>query len=683
MNITATHSRPLLQRIHELLGAPPPRPATARDLDLDALTTSLREGDIRLDPFSAPVAVAVASLGRSRPILTLAQDERPILLLSSFGRRVRVEEAGGVVSWLSTGELNRRLGLSQPQQEHAWCSLERFDTFGDDLNKNLSPWRNTFMLLGRERANVGAITIYAIGVGLLSLALPLAVQTLVNTVAFGQLLQPIFVLTAMLTAGLVLAAGMSGLQTWIVEVVQRRMFVRLVSDVAERLPRAHIKAFERGNGPELLNRFFDIFTAQKAASSLLLGGISALLTATVGVIVLAFYHPILLVFGLVLTFSVVALITALGRGATSSTIAESKSKYAVAGWMQEMARHPFALKMAGGSDFARERLDALSSNWLRERGAHFRVFFRQLVAALALQVVAHAALLGVGGWLVVERELSVGQLVAAELIVTAIVASLSKLGSKLETLYDLVAAADKLGALLSIPLEDTDEEGEDALDCGPMARLELRNVASEDGHIEDLSLLVEPGQRLAILSRRRPAEALIDMLFGLRAPAAGSVLVDGRDLRDISRKSLRSRLGVVRGPEVLPATIADNIRAGGRHVSASEIWSLLRVVGLEEVIRGLPRGLHTKLAPSGFPLDRLEAIRLTLARVLAGSPSLLILDGVLDALPERDRESLLLAVAEGRTTLVTTHESAIAERCEATIVLDGEAASEGPEGADR
>lgn len=666
--LSTTASSALLDRIRLITGDPPKETAS----EFESIAEFLEGCEVPHRGFRGPIGAALSSLDDNRPLLTLGAEGQAVLLMTCRGPRVRAD-IDGVTSWLNHKELATLLGLDNVQQEHEWYAIERGDFVKSGVGKNKSPWRDTLVLLRGERGNIGAIIIYAVGVGLLSLAVPLAVQTLVNTVAFGQLLQPIFILTLMLAAGLVVGAVLNGMQTWVVEVVQRRIFVRLVSELAERLPRAHIKAFDRGEGPELLNRFFDIFTVQKATSSLLLGGIGAFLTAVVGIIVLAFYHPLLLAFGVILTFTVVCTLVFLGRGATTSAIDESVAKYAVAGWLQEMARHPFSLKMTGGEEFAKRRVDELASVWLRQRGEHFRIFFRQLLSALALQVIAHASLLGIGGWLVVERELSIGQLVAAELIVMAIVVSLSKLGAKLETVYDLVAAVDKLGAVLSLPVEESeDEANRDVLRCGAAARLELNEVSTGDSFINNLSLDLKPGGSVAVRASRRRSAGIVEMLFGLRTPSAGSIKIDGQDIRDLDRASLRSHVGVVRDPEVMPATIADNIQTG-RKLSASEMWSLLRTVGLHETVRKLPAGIRTKLSPSAYPLDRIEALRLTLARVLATNPALLVLDGVIDALPESERKPFFEAVSKGRTVLIRTNEISVTKQCDECVDLTTDA----------
>ncbi len=175
--------------------------------------------------------------------------------------------------------------------------------------------------------------------------------------------------------------------------LQRRLFVRIVAEISSRLPRVSAKALQAANGPELLNRFFDVFTTQKSVASLLLGGIDALLIALVGLVVLAFYHPALLAFDIVLIIGAVIVLIPLGRGGTRSSVEESKAKYAVAGWLEEIARHPLSFKLAGGREFAKERAQDLARSYLHKRERHFRVVFRQLIGALTIEVVASVALL--------------------------------------------------------------------------------------------------------------------------------------------------------------------------------------------------------------------------------------------------------------------------------------------------
>ena len=521
-----------------------------------------------------------------------------------------------------------------------------------------SPLRRARQLLALDGQDIGVIVVYGVAIGLLSLAVPVAVQSLVNTVAFGSLFQPLVVLTALLAVALIGAAILRALQVRVAEMLQRRLFVRIVTEIGARLPRVSGTALRDANGPELLNRFFDVFTTQKSVASLLLGGVDAVLIALVGLIVLAFYHPVLLAFDLVLIIGALLVLIPLGRGGTRTSVAESKAKYAVAGWLEEMARHPLSFKLAGGEELAQRQVEKLAKSYLDKRDRHFRVVFRQLVGAFTIEVVASVALLAVGGFLVIERQLSIGQLVAAELIVTAVVASIAKLGGKVEIFYDLVAAVDKLGEILDLPLERPDGEilppgG------GPRLGLVLDEVEVESAPgVESVrvSFKVAPGERLALAGTERDTSAAIDAIFGLRAPSAGVIEMDGHDARDLSLRELRRRVALVRGTEIFPGCILDNLRAANADLTAEEAWDALTQVGLADAVKSLPEGLQTPILQDGSPLSRTQAVALTIARAVAGKPSLLILDRTLDRIDSEagvriadrlsaNRESALLVVA--------------------------------------
>jgi ATP-binding cassette subfamily B protein len=194
-------------------------------------------------------------------------------------------------------------------------------------------------------------------------------------------------------------------------------------------------------------------------------------------------------------------------------------------------------------------------------------------------------------------------------------------------------------------------------------------VSSERREVVDFDLQISPGEVVAVTGDARAASALVEHLFGLREPTSGSIRVDGHDLRDVDLSAVRERIGVVRGAEVWPATVAENLRALGRGAPMSELWRALDAVGLAAVVRELADGIHTELVPSGSPLPRLGGMRITLARALAANPSLLLLDGALDAFPPGEGAVILERLAKGRTVLVVTTDPDIASRATRRVVL--------------
>ena len=247
-----------------------------------------------------------------------------------------------------------------------------------------TPLARVWALLRPESGDIWIIFIFALVTGLLALATPLAVETLVNTVAFGRLLQPVVVLALMLLVFLSFSAALRALQTYVVEIIQRRLFARVAADLAYRLPRIEVEALDGRDGRELVNRFFDVVTVQKVSAQLLLDGISLVLGALIGMAVLAFYHPWLLGFDVVLLALIAFAILVLGRGAVSTSVKESKTKYRMAAWLEDVISCPIAFRHSGAAEFALDRADRLTYEYLSARKDHFRVLMRQIVFALAL-----------------------------------------------------------------------------------------------------------------------------------------------------------------------------------------------------------------------------------------------------------------------------------------------------------
>lgn len=566
--------------------------------------------------------------------------------------------------------------------QHAPGSATPFDTVGphtepfDSAPHGPSPVQRLLALVHAEGGDLWVVLVYAVGVGLLSLAVPIAVASLVNTVSFGTVLQPVAVLTLLVFLGLAFEGLMRAMQFWVVELLQRRVFVHVAVDLAHRLPRVRADAFDRASGPELVNRFFDVLTVQKSAASLLLDGLSIALQTLIGTLLLAFYHPLLLGFALVLVLGILFILFPLGRNAVATSVQESKAKYAVAAWLEELARNTRTFRAADAARFAARRADGLVRSYLAARDGHFRILLRQHVGSLAFKALLSASLLGVGGWLVIQRGLSIGQLAAAELIVTAVVTGMTKLAKQLDAYYDLVTAIDKVGHLTDLPLERVD--GGVAPAPGPRgAALSVHGVCfSHDGRrdaLRDVNLAVASGARVAVLGRSGSGKsALADVIQGLRAPAQGHVLLDGADLRELSLPAVRASVSVVRDVELFEGTLTDNLSLGRAEATPARVRAALAALHLDREVSALPQAAGTCLSPTGAPLSSGAARRLMFARAIAGRPSLLVVDGALDAFDQDAAREILRVLADRDapwTLLVLTQRAEIAACCDATLTL--------------
>lgn len=627
---------------------------------------------LRCTPWRGALADAIGLARPDLPLVLQGQGGELWLLVDQRAGRLVVNRPGQGVVRLSRAELAAALpedgveglivGLAAPGAAMLGAA-------------DLTPTGRLLALIRARGEELGVVILYGVGAGLLALASPLAAQVLINTVAFTALRQPIALIAVALLGALGLAALLRALQRLAVEHLQRRIFVKLVADLGWRLPRVRHEAWDKLHGPELINRFFDVLTVQKAASTLLLEGAGAIMQAVVGLLLLAVYHPLLLAFDLILLLAVALVLVLPYASAAKGAVYESKAKYAVAGWLEELASLPHFTKTPGGERLALLRADALARDYLVAREAHFKVAFRQVIAALAVQAVAATALLGVGGWLVIAGQLTLGQLVAAELIVNAALAGFTKLAEKLESYYDLLAALDKLGQLVNLPLERQDGLALE-LGTGPAA-LELRGAiyrfSDERPVLRGADLRIAPGERVAVLGGEGVGKGLVAEVFGgLRELEKGGMFVDEIPSGQLSPASMREVIGFASAPQLIPASILENVRLGRSEIDRASVEHALMLVGLLDSVRALPRGIDTELGPRGTPLSALRCRRLALARAIVGGPRVLVVDRLLDSFPPEDQLWLYTVLADPRqpwTLLLFTRDPRLAARCERTLAL--------------
>ena len=598
-----------------------------------------------------------------RLIIRLPETGDWIGVSATGGRKVAVLNHNSEPSRLLISRRQLKSLLQSPQPNASIeCVLLQPQLSGklveESAGRFSTPISRARKLLLPEAADVRIVIIFAVVSGALAMTTPLAIEALVSTVTFGRLLQPILVLSLLLLAFLMFQAAIRGLQTWVAEIIQRRLFARVATDLAFRLPRVQAEAVDGQPARELVNRFFDVVTVQKFTAGLLLDGISVVVNTLVGMAVLGFYHPWLLGFDVVLLAMITFVIFVLGRGAIATSIKESKLKYQVAAWLEDLSGCPISFRYYGAPQFALGRTDHLIHGYLTARRHHFHILLRQILFSLGLQAIASTALLGLGGWLVISGELTLGQLVAAELIVTVIVGSFAKLGKHMESFYDMLAAVDKLGQLFDLPMERQD--GMLSPQTPSPSTVSFRQVVHRGSAgsrlFDHLDLQIAAGERVALCGPSGSGKSmLLDFLYALRKPEQGYLEIDGIDPRELRPDMLRRSVVLLRDIEVFEGTVLQNVHLERPDVNAEEARVALDQVGLLDQILELPEGLDTRINTSGFPLSSNQQRKLMLARAIAGSPNLLMIDGLLDSIPEQECQSLLELLTDSSQpwTLIT------------------------------
>ncbi|WP_395088976.1 peptidase domain-containing ABC transporter [Armatimonas sp.] len=542
-------------------------------------------------------------------------------------------------------------------------------------------------LLSEDKSDLGVLAVYTVVTGLLGLAMPLAVQSLVNSVA-ASTVQPLVVLSLLVLMGLLAAGWLSLLQLSLVETLQQRLFARSALKIARNLIHSTSRALYGTYAPELANRFFDVLTVQKSLAKLLLDGLAAALQAVVGLVVLAFYDKS----GLLLGFDVLVLLTIgfvifpLGINGLRTSLAESAEKYHLAGWLEELARCRLSFKLHGTPEFLLSHAENRVAAWLRERRRHFTVTFRQEAGNQLFTALASAGVLAIGGYLVVQRELTLGQLIAAQLIVANVLKGTDKLLRQAETLYDLLTGLDKTGYLTDL---ETEREGGHDIPSSPSGGAK---VLVNDVHftypggrevLSGLSLSLAPGERISLVGASGTGKStLASLLGGLEEASFGLIEINGVELRGASLGRLRELVNIMSYEDaIFEGTIEDNIRMGRQSISSEQVRWAIELAQCVDELAALPEGLQTRLVPGGGNLSRGQAQRLLIARAIVDKPELLIFDEAFTGLDENTTLAILdgLFAPDNPWTIIDiSHEGPVVTRASKIYVLaDGKIAESG------
>jgi len=543
-----------------------------------------------------------------------------------------------------------------------------------NLTEETQPFSRVTKLIELEKSDIYIIIFLTLGAGFLALATPIAVQTLVNIVTMGGVIQPLILVSFMLFILLVFSGGLNLLETYVVELMQRRVFVRATLQSAAKAQAMQVSVRDSENTVELMNRFFDVSTVQKTTYQLLTKGLAAVLQAIVGSIVLMFYSFYFGLAAFFLLFMAWITVKVVGRLAVQTAISESYAKYDTAAWLESIGRNLTMFKFGNSQAHAMQRADALANNYLDRRKKHFSTLFKQNILATLTYATAATLMLGLGGWLVMQGQINLGQFIAAELITFTVLAAFVRFVAQLEYLYDLTAGLDKLAMLHELPSE---REGGHVIQSTQAYSVEANQLslpAVQRQRIVNLHL--ESGQSLAILVDSENAKSsLAELLVGLRSPLSGVVKINNMDIRQLDLSAMRQHVAYIQHIETLEESIITNLTLQHPETSLQEVQYILSQLGLIEAINALPNGLETLLLPSGAPLTNMQSRILMVARAILMEPRLIVVDGLLDGLhgDELDRVCKSLAAStDGWSLIVVTSLPSIAKRFNEIYELDKE-----------
>lgn len=540
-----------------------------------------------------------------------------------------------------------------------------------------SPLQRLIGLLKLDRKDIFQVFFYAIFAGLVSLSLPLGIQAIINLIQSGRVSVSWVVLVIIVIIGVALVGILSLMQLRITENLQQKIFVRSSFEFSYRLPKIKFEELYNQYPPELANRFFDTLTIQKGASKLLIDFSSALLQITFGIILLSLYHPFFIFFGLLLMFLLYIIFKFSYSSGLSTSLKESKYKYKVVSWLQEMGRNNFSFRKKSNFEFALSKNDTLVAQYLIQREKHFSVIKRQFIQLIVFKIIITAGLLFIGGYLVLNQQMNIGQFVAAEIIILLVINSVEKIVVGLETLYDVLTSVEKIGQISDLQIEESTPVNSAV--CYNNMVIESYNIRFKfpdqtDYVLDKINLKIEQSEKIYLEGINGSGKTtLIRILTGLLNPTSGSFFINDDTYRKIDLDQYRSQIAtLISGETTFEGTILENITFNNPAINQEDLKWAIESVKLGSFIKSLPKGLETKIFPEGRQLSSSNAQKILLARSIINKPKILFLEDALDKMDYNDAKEIInfITSAQNKWTLIVSSKNEYwKQKCRRTITM--------------
>lgn len=546
-------------------------------------------------------------------------------------------------------------------------------------NNNLTPIKRFWLLLRPDRFEIRNVYIYSIFIGIVNLTLPIGIQAIVNLIQGGTVSTSWIILVVFVTAGIAFAGIMQINQLRITENLQQKIFTRAAFEFTYRIPRIRLENLFKHYAPELMNRFFDVVSVQKGLSKILIDFSTAGIQVLFGLILLSFYHPFFIIFSFLLVALVIFILRFTVNKGIETSLVESKHKYKIAHWLEELARANTTFKMAGETKLPMNRVNDSTHQYIDAREEHFSVLVRQYSLLVLFKVLVALGLLLIGGLLVIEQKMNIGQFVAAEIVILLIINSVEKLILSFETIYDVLTSLEKIGQVTDLPLESSEGISMNTGSTGMVVECKELNYAYPGEStlvIDHVSLKIQPGERVLVTGPNDSGKStLLHLMAGLLQPVSGFVALDDIPVGNYRYSSLHDQIGSqLREETLFEGTLLENISLGREKATFEHIKETVEMLGLTDLIKHLPQGYDTKILPHGKQFSKSTTVKILLARALAVKPRLLILENSFASFAEDEATNLLSHILDKKhpwtVVISSTHPSKLFSRIDREITLE-------------
>ena len=452
----------------------------------------------------------------------------------------------------------------------------------------LSPLKRLLELIQIEKKEITSIYFYAILSGLVQLSVPIGVQAIIGFVMGAAMVTSIYVLIFVVVLGVLVVGIFQMNQMKIIEKIQQNIFTRMAFEFAEKIPRFDLKKNDSVYLPERVNIFFDTINVQKGISKLLLDIPIASIQIVFGLILLSLYHPIFILFGMLLISILFIILRLTSRKGLETSLKESSYKYEVVAWLEEMARVIKSFKFSQGTHLNLQKTDYNVSGYLSARTSHFKILLFQYRTLVFFKVAITTAMLTIGSYLLVNQLLNVGEFIAAEIVILMIISAVEKLIGSLDSVYDVITGLEKLAIVTESPLE---QDGKALLRVDEKGiQLELLDFSFEYGNdllvFKNANLIIPPSSKVSISGDEASGKStLLKILSGSYGDFKGAILINGLHINNFNLESLRKNTGIyLNRQDIFNGTILENISMNREGITIEKINDIAEKLGIQKLV---------------------------------------------------------------------------------------------------
>lgn len=499
-------------------------------------------------------------------------------------------------------------------------------------------------LIMTDKRDAGSVYFFAIAGGLISLTLPLGIQTILNFVMAARISTSIVILIAIVIAGVFLNGLMQVRQIQVIERIRQKIFTRYSLEFSYRIPQISPQQMDDYYLPEIVNRFFDIPALAKSIEKIMLDIPASVIQILFGLIILSFYHPVFIAFGAFVFVALIIIIRITSPKGFETNLAASNYKYETAGWLEEMARGIKTFKYSKGASLHMKKTDKLIGEYLESRTAHFKILTLQYWSLIVFKILIVASMLIAGTWLLLDQQINVGQFIAADIIIILIINSVEKLISTLDNVYDSLTSIEKISKITDSKIEETGNLPFDKTDgCNVVFKGVGFNYPNGSMALNEISFTASPNKIVCFNGNSGSGRStILRLLTGAYTGFTGNILLNDIPIKNYLLNELRINTGtLLADQDIFRGSILENLNMGNDNITMTEITALAELTGLMPYITSEEKGYDTILDPTGKRISKHIKQKIKLVRALAGKPSLLLLEDPLTDLSFVEKENII------------------------------------------